>query len=533
MKIIKIFSLITLVLLSANLIFVQSVFADSEVFFECANFKNAITKITGKETITIEDMQKFEGKLDLSYQEITSLVGLEYAVNVEELILSFNNIVDISPILQLENLKSLYIDYNWLKELPDEKTKLVSLEHLDISNNEIKKIPTGFIDMPELKRLYMGDLALEEVPDFSSVKNTLNRLDISGAKIIDFSFVESLTNIELLIMNGCGMKNLPELSQMNNLAYLYFANNNISVLPEYLGSLPLIRLDFSGNFVSSMPQSFANLTKLEQLVFTDNYFTVLPAAVTQMRNLEVLMCGQNIIEVVPINLSDLKNIKRASFASNNLADLHMFTNFEIPYSYQISFDLNYLDLNDATNIEVLDDYRNDGGTQKKAMLQAEVISADTQSVIINCSIDQVELERLGTDLSYHAIKLFAIQNGELQIVGETAFSGGENPTLVVTYENPPIGSIDYLVCLVLKDQAWPPKYIKYSNVLEDIQVVQAITPTQLETALETTQIPEISPTNTPVSQKGINTKYLLYILLLGVIIIISAIIAHILINRRR
>ena len=528
----KLFITILLLAFSANIIFAQTALADGEVQFECENLKAALADIIGHDAITQEDMGKLSGKLDLSYKNITSVEGLQYAQNVEELILSFNNIEDISPITGLSNLDTLYLDYNWITSLPDAVTGLTSLEHLDISNNAIETIPTQFLRMPALRRLYMGDLALSAPPVLSQLSATLDRLDISGAKVGSFDFVSALSNLELLIMNGCDIEVLPDLSAMGGLQYLYFTQNKIVTLPDYLGYLPLIRLDFSGNLISAMPQSFENLGRLEQILFTDNYFTSLPAVVTHMGSLEVLMCGQNLIADVPDNMSDLKNVKRASFASNNLSTLAKFTQFDIPYSYQISFDLNYLDLADAVNADVLQDYHNSGGTQRQARLAAEVIAADTNALTVQCGIVESVISLLGADVEYHSIKLFSMQNGALVPVGETDLSA-EGEELFVTYDNPPEGAGDYLVCLVLKDSSWPEKFIKYSAVLQGVQVVPAPTAEPSATPLPATAEPTATIGPEQATQKGIETKYLLYILLLGVIIIISAIILYIVSNRRK
>ena len=515
-----------------NFAYIKPVLADGEVLFECDNLAAALREATGKDEITQEDMAGLEGKLDLSYKNITSLKGLEYAQNVTELILSFNNITDITPVLQLSNLRFLYLDYNWLKELPAAKTGLISLEHLDISNNEIAEIPAVFIDMPKLRRLYAGDLELTAPPDFSAAAGTLDRLDISGAKVGDFSFVEGLSNLELLMMNGCGLGMLPNLSGMGRLGYLYFSDNEIPTLPDYLGSLPLIRLDFSGNLVSHMPQSFAGLKKLEQLIMTDNYFETLPDIVTQMESLEVLMCGQNIISDIPQNIGELKNIKRASFASNNLKTLVKFRDFSIPYSYQISFDLNYLDLADETNKAVLGGYHNGGGVQKETVLLAEVLSADTQRLVIGCDFDTAELERLGESVQLYKLMLFKRESGALLSVGETDLSQ-EGKEFTVSHDAPPQGTADYLACLVIKDDSRPVRYIKYTAVINGVNITPAPTTQPTETPPKPTSQPAPAPTGEPPAQKGIEPKYLLYILLLGVIIIISAIVLYFASNRRK
>ncbi len=522
-------------ILSALIIFSalphSAAYADDLVSFGCENLREALSEITGKEEITTEDLLELNGKLDLSYKNIKSLKGLEYVQNIDELVLSFNNITDITPVTGLSNLKSLYLDYNWIKELPQE-TSLTSLEHIDISNNEIEAVPSGFFNMPNIKRIYMGDMALSAQPDFSSAADTLERLDISGAMLQNYDFISSLTNLELLMMNGCSMDSLPNISGLYRLGYLYFADNSISDLPDYLSSLPLIRLDFSGNLVSHMPQSFASMTNLEQLVMTDNYFRILPEEVTSMENLEVLMCGQNLIKDVPDSIINLENIRRASFASNDLTSLLKFQGFEIPYSYQISFSYNYLDLNDETNIDVLEDYRNNGGVQKSAHLFLTPIKADTQSVDFECSFDFTELARFTEDAKVNSLKLFEVSGNGLILLTERELTGDDKEKLIISYSGAEEGVHDYLVCLETTNGQWPEKTLKYSAEIRGVVVALAATPTPTVTAPQITATPAPETTPEPIQEGKIFPKYLLYILLLGVIIIISAIIAHFAINRR-
>lgn len=458
--------LLSLVLLC--LFFFPIAKADDEiVVFESSSLKSAIASIIGKEEITISDMENISGKLDLSYSDITSIKGLEFLTNVDELILSYNYITDISPIIELDSLESLYIDNNWIKELPDIKTKLLSLIHLDMSDNKIAYIPSQFLDFPSLRRLYISNLSLSSPPDFSKIVNTLDRLDISGTRFGSLESVEKLINLELLIMNECLLDVLPDLSAMTKLQYLYFSDNNIEELPEYLGELPLIRLDFSYNMISFMPESFMNLKKLEQLVFTGNYFTYLQDVVTNMKSLEVLMCSQNIISDITDNISDLENIKRASFASNELTSLEKFIDFNIPYSYQISFNLNYLDLDDEINQKVLKKYHNTGGVQKEIRLKANVLSADTDSVIIECEFD---MSTLDSDMQIKNISVFNYDEDKLSSLTSEVFDiVGNKFNILLTNQRE--GILNYLVIVEIEDISWPPKIIKYTNILENIKVL--------------------------------------------------------------
>jgi len=96
------------------------------------------------------------------------------------------------------------------------------------------------------------------------------------------------------------------------------------------------------------------------------------------------------------------------------------------------------------------------------------------------------------------------------------------------------GKTDYLVCLVLQDTAWLPTLIKYTARINDVDIQQAVTLTA------TPQVtPQVVLSETPLVSASLSTemvqkdKYLLYILLLGVIMIVSAGIVFVVRKRRR
>ncbi|MFX0083752.1 MAG: hypothetical protein ACFE94_18530 [Candidatus Hodarchaeota archaeon] len=107
-------------------------------------------------------------KLDLSQNQISSMIGLESLINLRVLKLSHNHIQHIESISSLNNLQILLLDNNQLKEfrqsdLPQETT----FKNIDISRNPIEKFdiymvhifnalkfgPKKWFPKQELKRL--------------------------------------------------------------------------------------------------------------------------------------------------------------------------------------------------------------------------------------------------------------------------------------------------------------------------------------------------------------------------------------------
>lgn len=110
------------------------------VVFADKNLKNAISnqlKIQHRD-IYSDDMEKLT-YLDASYSDISDLTGLEFAVNLTELMVYGNQIENLSPIANLTNLASLDLDENLVTSLDDLKT-LQNLERLFLSFNQIEDI---------------------------------------------------------------------------------------------------------------------------------------------------------------------------------------------------------------------------------------------------------------------------------------------------------------------------------------------------------------------------------------------------------
>ncbi len=75
----------------------------------------------------------------LNSKKIANLEGLQYAVNLETLILSYNKITNISPIASLKKLQSLYLDHNRFSNI-DALKVLPNLDKLALNNNYIATI---------------------------------------------------------------------------------------------------------------------------------------------------------------------------------------------------------------------------------------------------------------------------------------------------------------------------------------------------------------------------------------------------------
>ena len=163
---------------------------------------------------------------------IKDLTGLEYAINLEFLDLSGNELKsgDLDPLLGLNNLKELHLSHNHIVDissLADAGTNLENLEELDLSHNY--KIDGG--------RVYLYDLTP----------------------------LTSLQSLERLKLAGNDISNLSPLTELNGLKWLDLSHNQVNSFGSLAGLTELQVLNLSGNNISGDISDLSAMTDLERL----------------------------------------------------------------------------------------------------------------------------------------------------------------------------------------------------------------------------------------------------------------------------
>ena len=114
-------------------------------------------------------------ELNLSDKGIKSLHGLEYAKNLNTLLLNNNNLTNVNIISNLTKLRTLELKENRIEDITF-LTNLINIKSIDLSSNNIQTVPNLY----ELKKLQL--------------------INISNNKIQDFSFVDKLYNDNMKIL---------------------------------------------------------------------------------------------------------------------------------------------------------------------------------------------------------------------------------------------------------------------------------------------------------------------------------------------
>ena len=186
------------------------------------------------------DMLKLGG-LEATGRQITDLTGLEYAVNLKQLLLGNNQISDITPLAES-----------------------TIIEGLELYNNNISDI-SSLAGMVNLSRLYLW-----------------------GNSVSDLSPLAGLINLDDLYLYGNSVSDLSPLAELPHLRYLFLGDNSVSDLSPLAGLIHLERLELPNNNISDL-SPLAELPHLRYLFLGDNSVSDLSplAGLTHLTNLEI------------------------------------------------------------------------------------------------------------------------------------------------------------------------------------------------------------------------------------------------------
>jgi len=162
---------------------------------------------------------------------------------------------------------------------------------------------------------------LKEVRIYS---NSNNEVQVSEA-LLRRLFNEA-QQLEVLEIKEVGIASFPELSVENKtLKVLILRLNNLSKLPENIGSLSALQTIDIYNPITEVPASLMNLKQLENLKFEGAEFTDFPEQVFALPKLKSLIISQfdtkNKIKVLPDNFDKLPLLEELSLRNAALSEV--------------------------------------------------------------------------------------------------------------------------------------------------------------------------------------------------------------------
>ncbi|XP_011554086.3 leucine-rich repeat protein soc-2 homolog [Plutella xylostella] len=242
-------------------------------------------------------------------------------------------------------LESLYLSDLKLCNFRRDILLLRQLVVLDLSNNEIEKIPPEFGRMPRLSELYLANNQIGNKGEVDwkwllgpQITKTLKLLDISGNKLGHLpKAIWKLQKLVTLKLDNNVLKKLPAtLGRLNTLRYLTISRNELETLPCSLLQCRLESLDLSTNnfhhqeqiptaikhspwdfYVNSLVHVSSKVVLKNKLYYAPN---IIPWTLVEfLDNANMCVCGAPVVnDILSIRKSfELKDYFRMVVFDNN------------------------------------------------------------------------------------------------------------------------------------------------------------------------------------------------------------------------
>ena len=162
-----------------------------------------------------------------------------------------------------------------LKEFPKEVFTLAdSLQVLDLSHNQISRLPAEFSCLKNLRILFLSHNRFESVPEILAQCPALEMIGFKSNQITEFAEDALPLQTRWLILTDNKIMRLPDsIGKLQNLQKLALAGNEIQNIPAAMAqckNLELVRL--SANQLNEIPDAFLHLPKLSWLAVAGNAF---------------------------------------------------------------------------------------------------------------------------------------------------------------------------------------------------------------------------------------------------------------------
>jgi len=223
--------------------------------------------------------------------------------NLTKLNLNHNQLTSL-PIYfyDLINLRTLTICHNKLDVLDEDLSRMNMLEHLDLSHNCLSDLPSGIGYLTKVTKLVASNNQLQSLPHEISFMRSLRLLDLSHNKLESTpQSVQDLAMLEQLFLQHNSLEQLPKLHSCQHLKEAILGYNQIKEISasdiENMTSQLRI-LDLRDNQIQVLPDEIINLQLLERLDVSNNDLSVLPFVLGTMPHLKSLVCDGNPMKAI-------------------------------------------------------------------------------------------------------------------------------------------------------------------------------------------------------------------------------------------
>ncbi|MCE8192480.1 leucine-rich repeat protein [Porphyromonas gingivalis] len=250
--------------------------------------------------------------LDLSYNQISKLEGLDGLTSLTELYLWGNQISKLEGLDHLTSLTGLNLSGNQISKL-EGLDHLTSLTWLDLSDNQIAKLE-GLERLTSLTTLSLSRNQIAKLEGLNAL-TSLTELDLSGNQIAKLEGLNALTSLTELDLSGNQIAKLEGLNALTSLTELDLSGNQIAKLEGLASLTSLTRLNLMGNQIAKL-EGLASLTSLRRLNLSGNQLIKLEG-LASLTSLAELYLSKNQINNLE-GLKDLTQLQDLNVSGNDI-----------------------------------------------------------------------------------------------------------------------------------------------------------------------------------------------------------------------
>ncbi|XP_052062683.1 PH domain leucine-rich repeat-containing protein phosphatase 2-like isoform X1 [Mytilus californianus] len=274
--------------------------------------------------------------------DIRSLKGLEYlncernemhtlqinGMSLKNVLASHNKLETFSINPKPEWIVNIEISHNKLKTLPSWMSECFFLLKLDISYNQLTKLPGRlFVEAQKLKVLRANHNQIHTFPEDIG-KTVIEELNLEHNKIesIPAELFIKASKLRYLNLTGNNLEDLPELPPTNSpyrLTELYLSFNHLDDLAlTFVCTFSRLKvLHLAHNYITELRnRDIVKLDTLQELNLSGNKLRHLPVAVGKHPKLQVLRINANFIKDLP-DFKRAQGLKVLEVGSNRLSDI--------------------------------------------------------------------------------------------------------------------------------------------------------------------------------------------------------------------
>lgn len=255
--------------------------------------------------------------LNLCNKSIDNISFLSHFKDLLFLDISFNEILDFSPLKELKKIEKISLDNTNIKSLSS-ISDFEFLKHLSIAQNHLDDYEE-VSRFNELEHLCLQSNKLDSIA-FLKSNNKIKFLDLSFNEIEDVSKLEKYFSLEILLLNANNIKDFNFLASLNNLSRLEIGACHINDI-SFLKDLKINALSIGENPIEEYT-ILKTLENLEELRIThSNLIDV--SFIQDLKSLVYLHLRDNKIEKISY-LKNLHNLRFVDVSKNNIYDIEEF-----------------------------------------------------------------------------------------------------------------------------------------------------------------------------------------------------------------